>query len=291
MDDPKMILSFHPCLKCDENILCAGREPGPSDLAAICRANAVILPQGVSQALYQMARDHCPLVFPNYDARFAYPGKIGQIRLFQETGTPHPQTLCFSSVKAMNRYPSNTADGFGLGFPLIFKFNWGGEGETVFPVASEQALNRLFRQASVFEAQGCHGFLLQKRLPGAHRSLRVVVIGKSKHIYWRIQPDRQRFGTALSAGATIDHRLAPGLRRAVAAQVDRLCAKTGIDLAGFDLLQSDVSGNDFNLIEINYFFGRQGLGGSENYYRLLESELIHRCHQWGIPGLLAYSDA
>jgi ribosomal protein S6--L-glutamate ligase len=27
------------------------------------------------------------------------------------------------------------------------------------------------------------------------------------------------------------------------------------------------------LLEINYFFGRKGLGGSENYYRILLAEI------------------
>ena len=90
-----MVLSFHPLIKSDMNRLCAGREPDPADMAAIRRASAVILPQGCPLGLYRAARDNCPHVFPNYDARFEFPGKAGQIQLFRGTGTHHPQDGAF----------------------------------------------------------------------------------------------------------------------------------------------------------------------------------------------------
>ena len=73
-----MILSFHPCFEADINIICAGREPDHNDSAAMRSAAAVILPQGCREALYRMAKQNCAHVFPNYDARFEYPGKTGQ---------------------------------------------------------------------------------------------------------------------------------------------------------------------------------------------------------------------
>jgi ribosomal protein S6--L-glutamate ligase len=39
-----MILSFHPLISADKNILCAGRNPNNHDLEAIKHADAVILP-------------------------------------------------------------------------------------------------------------------------------------------------------------------------------------------------------------------------------------------------------
>jgi len=80
-----MILSFHPCFEADKNILCAGRDPDLDDLAAIKLADAVILPQGCKKSLYEMAEQNCEHVFPDYKARFSFPGKTGQIKLFQET--------------------------------------------------------------------------------------------------------------------------------------------------------------------------------------------------------------
>ncbi len=75
-----MIVSFHPLFEADKNIICAGREPNGEDLAAIRAADAVILSQGCCRELYDMARENCPHVFPNYNARFKYPGKINQIK-------------------------------------------------------------------------------------------------------------------------------------------------------------------------------------------------------------------
>ncbi len=99
-----MILSFHPCFVADKNIICAGRKPGKGDLEEISLADAVILPQGCSEMLYNMARENCRNVFPNFDARFKYPGKTGQILLFQETGVPHPETETYQTVSALYNF-------------------------------------------------------------------------------------------------------------------------------------------------------------------------------------------
>ena len=49
-----MILSFHPCFAGDHNIICAGREPGADDLAAIKKAKAVIVPQGCRESFDEL---------------------------------------------------------------------------------------------------------------------------------------------------------------------------------------------------------------------------------------------
>ena len=136
-----MIVSFHPLFKGDMNILCAGRDPGPGDLSAIRSAAAVILPQGCTRPLFEMAQRNCGRVFPNYDARFRYPGKTGQIRLFRETGTNHPATALFAGVAD---YPDRHGEGPSPGLPCVFKFDWGGEGDTVFLVRSPEELSVVF---------------------------------------------------------------------------------------------------------------------------------------------------
>ena len=95
-----MILSFHPCFSGDRQIFCAGREADEKDLAAIRSADAVILPQGCRPSLHAMARENCPHVFPNYDARFAYPRKSGQVSLFRRIGVSHPRTEIYETVDA-----------------------------------------------------------------------------------------------------------------------------------------------------------------------------------------------
>jgi ribosomal protein S6--L-glutamate ligase len=46
---------------------------------------------------------------------------------------------------------------------------------------------------------------------------------------------------------------------------------TGINLAGIDIIfhKDDLEGKKPLLLEVNYFFGRKGLGGNEVYYQLL----------------------
>ena len=49
-----------------------------------------------------------------------------------------------------------------------------------------------------------------------------------------------------------------------------LTEKTGINLAAVDFVFSfSLKDPDPLILEINYFFGRRGLGGTENYYRIL----------------------
>jgi ribosomal protein S6--L-glutamate ligase len=53
--------------------------------------------------------------------------------------------------------------------------------------------------------------------------------------------------------------------------------QTGLQLAGFDFIfdQRDLGRGLIRplMLEINFFFGRTGLGGSEAYYRILEAEI------------------
>ena len=265
--DTNMVLSFHPNIVADKNILCAGRLPNDEDRGAICQARAVIVPQGCSETLYRMCRKHCSHVFPNYDARFDFPGKLGQARLFQKAGVPFPRTYSFETVSLYDEHLGTNAHSGPLGFPSVFKFDWGGEGDEVFLLKTPEALKQALVRARRVEQSGQKGFLLQEYIPCGGRSLRVVVIGKEFVSYWRVQPDPSQFVTSLKVGAIIDHEADPLLQEAGVAAVSDFCAKTGINLAGFDLLfsQNDKKATPF-FLEINYFFGRRGLGGSLKYY-------------------------
>jgi hypothetical protein len=174
-----MILSFHPLFSADRQIICAGRAPGPDERQAISAATAVILPQACRQDLYEMVRENCALYFPNYDARFAFPGKTGQHLLFKKAGVPHPRTVSFSDTRAFRRQCRRIPDDLPFGFPCVFKFDWGGEGETVHPVDSVSCLKEILATASAFERTGQSGFLLQEMIPAGNRSLRVAVIAVS----------------------------------------------------------------------------------------------------------------
>jgi len=269
-----MILSYHPCFVAHQNLICAGREPDDDDLAAIRAADAVVLPQGCHRSLYQMADQNCRHVFPNFDARFKYPGKIGQIRLFKKTSVAHPATETFFSLDAFYEHYGHLYLQTAFGFPLVFKFDWGGEGDHVYLLNSLEELNRVLQLAANFEKTGRFGFLIQEYIAAGNRTLRVVVIGQALVSYWRIQNSSQNFRSNLAHGAVIDTRVNPDLQRAAAGAVKEFCGQTGINLAGFDILfLSKPPPKEPLLLEINYYFGRRGLGGSEPFYEILNNEI------------------
>ncbi|MFP4158590.1 MAG: RimK family alpha-L-glutamate ligase [Desulfobacterales bacterium] len=269
-----MVVSFHPCYCADKNRICAGRDPDEEDLALIRAARAVILPQGCRRSLFDAARSNCSRVFPDYTARFAWPDKTGQIRMFSHFGAPHPETEVFESLEDYRkRYRERTRpDCFD--FPFVFKYNGSGEGSGVWLVENQEQIQNLFRQTAAWEKTGQYGFMIQQYIRTKGMSLRVAVVGKTLVSYWRIQPDPGKFNAAASHGAQIDHSLHPELKEAAEKQVRTLCAKTGINLAGFDLIFPAGNKNPAPLfLEVNYFFGRRGLGGSEEFYRLLCREI------------------
>ena len=149
-----MILSYHPCFIADENRICAGRNPDRADHAFIQKADAVILPQGCPESLYRMARQGCRRVFPNYDARFDFCGKTGQVQLFQKKNVPHPFSMIYADTQTYlsgckpNELPT------GLHFPVVFKFDWGGEGEAVTCIRDQTDLADCIEKASIYERSG-----------------------------------------------------------------------------------------------------------------------------------------
>jgi ribosomal protein S6--L-glutamate ligase len=264
-----MILSFHPCYLADENRICAGRSPNEADLASIRAAEAVILPQGCTAELYALVRDNAPKCFPNFDARFRYPGKTDQIRLFRELGAPHPTTRLYASLTAFDYQHEAEAIAGEIGFPLVFKLDFGGEGDTVDLIENTTHLEaHMAETVRRFEGP----FLLQQYIPTGQRTLRVVVIGTQTISYWRVNPDPDRFGTSAGKGARIDHEADPQLQRLARTATRAYCAKSGINLAGFDLLFGQRDPRPL-FLEINHYFGRRGLGGSEAFYQILTTEI------------------
>lgn len=262
-----MIVSFHPCFGADKYIICAGRKSDDNDLAAIKAADAVILSQGCDEELYKMASKNCSNIFPNYEARFKYPGKIGQIHLFRETDVLHPKSETFEKLDSL---PENLL----FDFPFVFKFDWGGEGYGVFLITSPEEFKDIIKNVLKFECAGHVGFLIQEYIPSQGRSLRVVVIGQKFISYWRVQKNTEEFCSSLAKGAYLDFDSDPDLQQAAVKSAKHFCKMTGINLAGFDFLfSSEAVIKEPFFLEINYFFGRRGLGGSEKYYQILESEI------------------
>ncbi len=279
-----MIVSFHPLFDADHHILCAGREPGPDDLAWIGRADAVILPQGCRRDLYDMAKKNCPHVFPNYDARFSHPGKTAQVRLFQQSNCRHPATHIYPRLNDFHRHYRQSPSAFPL--PFVFKFDWGGEGENIYFIDSQNALKTVLNIADRYEQTGQSGFLIQEYIPSGSRCLRVAALDELLISYWRVQPERERFGTAVARGAVIDRTADPDLQEAGRQQARNFCDRTGINLAGIDLIFNAKTSDPY-FIEINYFFGRAGLGGSKRYYALLKEQIGKWLQRMGVLGKFA----
>jgi len=270
-----MILSYHPCFEGEKNLLCAGREPGADDLDAIRAADAVILPQGCYQSLYEMARQNCKHVFPNFDARFKYKGKIGQNQLFREKNVPHPKTETHINIDTFSLKYGEIPPKPPFDFPFVFKFDWGGEGDHVFLIKSPEDFMRILQTAKKLENSSQKGFILQEYIPSENRSLRVVIIGQTMVSYWRIQHEIESFTSNIAKGAVVDFDTDPELQKEAVKAVKDFCLRTGIDLAGFDILFPSGAGINTPLfLEINYFFGRRGLGGSEKFYGILNREIV-----------------
>lgn len=278
-----MIVSFHPCFGADKYIICAGRKPNDDDLAAIKAADAVILPQGCNEALYKMASQNCSNVFPDYETKFKYPDKIGQIRLFRETNVLHPKSETFERVDSFLYKYKAEPENLAFDFPFVFKFDWGGEGYGVFLITSSEEFKDVIQKALNFERAGHVGFLIQEYIPSQGRSLRVVVIGQKIISYWRVQEDTKEFCSSLAMGAYLDFDSDPDLQKAAVKATKYFCKTTGINLAGFDFLfSSEADMKEPFFLEINYYFGRRGLGGSEKYYKTLESEIRSWVYSLGL---------
>ena len=270
-----MILSYHPCFEADRNRLCAGRNPGSDDLEAMLAADAIILPQGCHEPLYTMARNNCKHVFPNFDAKFKHKGKIGQIQLFKKINAAHPRTETHLNMDGFSMHYKGFPEKPSFDFPFVFKFNWGGDGDHVYLIQSIEDFSNVIQIAGEYENSGQKGFIIQEYIPANNRSLRVVVIGRTIVSYWRIQHDTDHFLSNVTKGATIDYNTDTDLQKSAIKSVKNFCRKTKINLAGFDILfsfQSKVKTPLF--LEINYFFGRQGLGGSDKFYDILTKEII-----------------
>jgi len=279
-----MILSYHPCFEADKNRLCAGRKPGTDDLAAILAADAVILPQGCYESLYTMARNNCKHVFPNFDAKFKYKGKIGQTRLFQNINAAHPKTEIHLNMDAFSKYYGSSPEKPSFDFPFVFKFDWGGDGDHVYLIQSVDNFSNVLEIARKYETSGQKGFIIQEYIPANNRSLRVVVIGRTIVSYWRIQRNTDHFLSNVAKGAMIDYDSDHDLQKTAITSVKNFCSQTRINLAGFDILFSSRKKVKTPLfLEINYFFGRQGLGGSANFYDILTKEIMKWIENLGLP--------
>lgn len=267
-----MIASLHPCITKDINILCAGRLLSEGEKTRLKKARAVIVPQGVTAEVYKECRRLVPRVFPNYDLRFPLEGKVGDALLFEYHQVPHPRTLVFESREALfENYPDlDFLPSLLSGYPLVLKANQGGEGTFVFLVNSKQ---ELMDNLDLLPKGPCtsEGFVLQERIDHGGKDLRVVILFDTFCAYWRLQPDPKVFMTNQSQGGLLDFGGDVILKERAVEAVRDFCERSGINLAGFDIIFDQNANPAVPLfLEINYYFGRKGLGGSMRFYEMLE---------------------
>jgi ribosomal protein S6--L-glutamate ligase len=236
--------------------------------AALDDADAVILPQTVEKELYYLCTERCGHVFPNYDLRFRWEGKVGDTLAFWTYSMKHPRTLVFPRVETLlGKHPDMEHRVPELPpYPFVLKGTRGGEGRQVWLVQDEAALEVGMNTLLHAELHGCSGFVIQEYVEGIDRDLRVVVIGSRLYSYWRTA---EGFLHNVARGGEIDAESDAGLQAAGREKVREFCSLSGVNLAAFDLVFPP--GKDAPVfLEINYTFGRTGLGGSEKFYTLLQ---------------------
>ncbi len=264
-----MLLSFHPCFDTDVQIILGDRRLDSTIRKSIQQATAIILPQACTQDLYNICANSTAHMFPNYYARIKYPGKIGQSHMFRELDLPHPETFSWEMVgEFKNAHPDLKT--LSLEIPFLIKEDRRHEAEGVFLIENEKALNEALDNLAIRERSGLKGFVTQEYIPCGGNVLRTVVIGKRIITYWKRPGKPGQEITTISTGAIIDHDWQPDLQEKGKVQALLLSHKTGINLAAIDFVFSLAAKDPKPLfLEINYYFGRRGLGGTENYYRLL----------------------
>jgi ribosomal protein S6--L-glutamate ligase len=185
--------------------------------------------------------------------------------MFRAFGLPHPKTRLFRSVRELPKSFLNSID-----YPVVVKSSSGGEGENVFFVPDSKTMAGALNEILLLERSGFPGFLIQDYIPNDDRDLRVVIMGNRLYAYWRIAP-KGEFLHNISRGASYETEADEQRKQAGLKLAATLRDLTGINLAGVDIIfhREDIEGKKPLLLEVNYFFGRTGLGGNEVYYRLL----------------------
>lgn len=249
-------LSMNQLVSLEENLPNLAPVEDPEVAQLIRAARGVVLPRGVTEKRYRkitgMARDW----FPNLDGRYAYPGKTTQSLLFSRLQVRHPTTFVYADPQEIMEVEKGTLP---LEYPFVLKGDLGGGGSAVFPVSSRKdlldGLNRLPAEGPV---------LIQRWVKHGGMDLRVVVVGARTASYFRVGGGK--FYNNACRGGRIHPEILPESQASGLAAVASFCRLSGINLAGFDLMFPDSGPPVF--IEINYNFGRKGLGGTPGFREL-----------------------
>lgn len=265
MSTQAYFVSLHHQIRLDENLPALG----PLDanaVALISGAAGVLMPKYGSPTRYHQVAMIAKSHFPRLAARYAYRGKARQTVLFRALGIPHPRTVIYQTPDNATTELENNPSPIPL--PFVLKGDSGGGGSAVFPIRSldecMECLARLPRNEPV---------LVQEWIKNNGRDLRVVVMGRQVVSYFRVGADA--FYNNVSKGARIDFDLLPETQEVGRQQASALAQRLEIDLAAFDVMFPARGGAPF-VVEINFLFGRKGLGGLKGYERMYRKAL----HDW-----------
>jgi ribosomal protein S6--L-glutamate ligase len=262
-----MILSFHPCFVADHQIILGSRGLNSDDQSLISDARVIILPQTCSEELYHLCEESPALLFPSYKIRFEHQGKIGQSLLFKKAGLPHPETLQWNSVEEFRNAFSNN---YPHEMPFLLKRDRSHESHGIYPIKNNESLETALEEIQRAGRTESQAFISQELIQTKGNVLRVVIIGRKAVSYWKRPVNPGEMITTIGKGARIDSTFRGDLQDKGKNWAWRLAETTGINLAAVDFVFPFNRPDPTPLfLEINYYFGRRGLGGSLNYYRLL----------------------
>ncbi len=264
------LLSLSPDVRGDAHIaLTAGQRLSPAGRALLAQARAAVVPQSIRAEAYGLCRSLCPRIFPDWSRRFGFQGKVGNLRLFEDLHLPHPATRAFGSVAEFRRlHPPGSPP--PLPFPLVVKPHRGGGGFLVSLARDPAGLDAALAGLLAREAAGEPGFVVQEFVDHGGRDLRVVLLGSREVTYWRIQDNPAEFRNNVGRGARIEARGDPALTARGRDLARALRETSGINLAAVDVLFTPA-GIPL-LSEINFTFGRKGVGGTRNFRAMLQEE-------------------
>jgi len=260
---PGAILSYHTGLQAEVNLALISQRPlTQADAQAVAAAAAVLLPLVCRPDLYALVAACGRPHFPRPAVHLSLDGKVGNCRLFAGLGLPQPETREFADLEAAAAaWEAGEPGVAALGAPLVAKGAGDGMGRNVFLVQKPGELRALAGRLETGCARGPAGLVLQRYIPGA-AEMRVVLLHQEAQAYWR-WPAPGEFRANLSQGGGWSDQGPAEQRGAGLALARRLQAAAGIDVAGVDLIFPPGQGP--LLLEINFFFGRKGLGGSQGF--------------------------
>lgn len=258
-----MVLSFHPIIKADINLSVAGKSSlSKGAIEAIKKADAIILPQIAPIFLYEMVIEKQKPHFPDQTLRFQWKDKADQLRSFDEWEIPYPKTFIFESLKSFME--TDLSKFSSLGYPFFLKSALEHEGQGIILVKDEQDLNHIRAKLPAFLITG--PILAQEYISTNGCVLRVVSLYKFHLAYWK--KDETEI-VSISRGARILRRYRKDLIQKGIQEILRLKDKVRLDLAAVDIVFNMEKPSLPYLLEVNFFFGRKGLGGRKGFYKLL----------------------